>query len=92
MTLTPDDLQAIGELLEPINRKLEQVATKEDVKEIIAANNSILGTLFKADLASTGQEIIKAVKAGFQEVVSHIRPMDETIDDHRERIERLEHW
>jgi len=90
MALTPDDLKAIGDLLEPINRKLDNVATKQDVKAIVATNNSIFGTLFKTDLATTAQQIIKAVKAGFQDVVTHIKPMDEKIEDHEERIERIE--
>ncbi len=121
MALTSEDLQAIGGLidqkLEPIDRRLdivatkqdlenfatkqdlenfatkqdlENFATKQDVKEIVRANNSIHATLFKVELASTAEKVIKVMKAGFQEMVNHIRPMDETIEDHGKRIEHLE--
>ena len=64
--MTKEDLVQIGELLEPINRRLESMVTKQDVKDVVEANNRVLGTLFRVDLASTKQEIVAATKAGFR--------------------------
>lgn len=44
--LNKEELLQFGELLEPINKKLENVATKQDVKEIVEANNRILVSVF----------------------------------------------
>lgn len=92
--MTKEDLQQIGELLEPINRQLESMVTKQDVKDIVEANNRLLGTILKVELASTNQEIVGVVKAGFQESTKQPKqaeqPLKQIAEDHEERITRLE--
>ena len=89
--MTTEDLEQIGKLLdaslEPIKKNM---ATKSDLE----ANNRVLGTIFKIELASTRQEIVSVVKAGFQETAKQIKRIeqkhDKKLEDHEERIERLE--
>lgn len=88
--LTKDDLRAIGELLEPINKKLENVTTKQEVKEIVVGNNRILSTLLKVEIAAQAQEIIKAVSAGFQETTNQIKQLGKKLENHESRLSQLE--
>jgi hypothetical protein len=93
--LTKDDLLAIGELLEPINKKLETIETNMGTKSFIEANNRVLGTLFKVELASITQNIVAVIKAGFQEAAKQIKRVEQKLDkvevDHEDRIVTLEH-
>jgi len=70
------------------------MVTKQDVKDIVEANNHVLGTILRVELASTKQEIVGAVKAGFQETASQIQQVEQKLDkavqDHEERIEIIE--
>ncbi len=85
--LTKDDLHAIGELLLASEKRIRQdMVTKDD----LAANNLILGTIVRAELAATKQEIVKAMKAGFQAIVAHEQKQDKTLKDHETRIHQLE--
>jgi hypothetical protein len=81
-----------------INKRLDGIeknmATKQDVKDIVGANNRILATIFKIELAETKQELTEAMKAGFQETTKQIQrveqKLDNNIQDHKDRIEIIE--
>ena len=92
--LTKEDLLAIGDLLEPINKKLETIETNMVTKSYLEANNHVLGTLIKIDLALKTKEIVAAVKAGFQETMKQIKASEQKLDakltDHETRISQLE--
>ena len=60
--LTKDDLRAIGELLEPVNKKLDNMATKQDVKAIVAANNRVIGTTVRAEIAAVKETLEKKIE------------------------------
>ncbi len=53
--LSKEELLQFGELLEPIYKKLDTIETKMVTKSHLDANNRIIGTMFKIDLA----EIVK---------------------------------
>jgi|SRR6266496_3735490 uncharacterized coiled-coil DUF342 family protein len=93
--LTKEDLLQFGELLDsrlrPIDKRLENLEKNMITKSYIETNNRVLGTIFKVELASSIQEIIKAMKAGFQEIVKKIAKLDKTAEDHEDRIVTLEH-
>ena len=82
--LSKDDLQAIGELLEPIHRKLDTIEKNIVTKDDLRLNNDVLSTIFKVELGSIKKDIVEALKLGFQEIAKHVK-------DHRERLEKLEH-
>jgi|GEM_PF-6324728 len=82
--LSKDDLQAIGELLEPLHRKLDSIEKNMVTKDDLSLNNDVLSTIFKVELGSIKKEIVEALKLGFQEIAKHVK-------DHHERIEKLEH-
>lgn len=87
---TTDELQQLGELLEPIKKKLDTVATKQDVKDIVEGNNRLLNTLLKVEITAKAQEIVKAVTTGFQETTNHIKKFGQRLNDHEERIQGIE--
>ncbi|MHB8598392.1 MAG: hypothetical protein ACYDER_16435 [Ktedonobacteraceae bacterium] len=87
---TDEQLKQLGELLEPINKKLDTVATKQDVKEIVEGNNRILSTLLKIEMTATAKEIIKAVKTGFQDTANQIKQLGKKLEDQENRISHLE--
>lgn len=87
---TDEQLKQLGELLEPINKKLDIVATKQDVKEIVEGNNRILSTLLKVEITAASKEIINAVKTGFQETANQIKKLGEKLKDHETRIKSIE--
>ena len=80
------------ELLEQIRELF--VAEREHSKKLLEVNNTVLGTIFKVELAETKQEITATMKAGFQETVKQIKrleqKLDKTLERHEERIEQLE--
>ena len=89
--LTKDDLQAIGALIKDSEERIHKdMVTKRELD----ANNRLLGTLFKVELASTKQEIMAATKAGFQETTNQIQrveqKLDKAVQDHEERLETIE--
>ena len=69
------------------------MATKQDVKDIVEANNRILGTIFKVELAETNKRIdavaqdTKELKHGQERLE---QKLDKIAEDHEERIEQLE--
>ena len=68
--LTKEDLQAIGELF---------VAEREHTKKLLDANNSILGTIVRAELSE--------LKQGQKRIE---QKLDRVAKDHEERIEIIE--
>lgn len=83
--LTKEDLQAIGELF---------VAEREHTKKLLEANNRILGTIFKVELAETNKRIdankqdVKALKKGQERIE---QKLDQVIEeDTEERLEIIE--
>jgi ferritin-like metal-binding protein YciE len=89
--LTKDDLQAIGALI----RHSEECIRKDTVtKRDLEANNRLLGTIFKVELAATKQEIMAAIKGGFQETTNQIKRVEQKLDravqGHEERLEIIE--
>ncbi len=92
--LTKEDLQAIGELILSSEERIRKDMVK---KSDLEANNRVLGTIFKVELAETNKRIdavAAAMKEGFQETTKQITRMeqkrDKTAADQEERIERLE--
>ena len=81
--LSKDDLQAIGELLEPIHRKLDTIEKNMVTKDDLRLNNDVLSTIFKVEFGSIKKDIVEALKLGFQEIAKHVK-------DHDERIVKLE--
>jgi hypothetical protein len=102
--MTKEDLLQIGELLEPINKRLENMATKSDLvaerkhtQKLLEANNRILATILKVELAETNKRIdgiVGVVKAGFQETAKQIQRVEQKLnhvaEDHETRITDLE--
>src|SRR6266480_6279159 len=95
MSLTREDLLHIGELLHPIHKKLETIEAETVRKSYLEANNSILGTIIRAELAETNKRIdsvASAVKTGFHDVATHAKKMEQKIDKlgYEDRIKQLE--
>ncbi len=89
--LTKEDLQAIGALIKDSEERIRKDMV---IKSDLEANNRVLGTIFKIELASTKQEIAAATKAGFQETAKQIQrveqKLDKAIQNHEDRIEIIE--
>jgi hypothetical protein len=95
MSLTREDILHIGELLHPIHKKLEAIEAERVTKSHLEANNSILGTIIRAEIAGTNKRIdsvASAVKTGFHDLVTHAKKMEQKIDKlgYEERIKQLE--
>ncbi len=92
--LTKEDLQAIGALIKDSEERIRKdMVTKSDLE----ANNKVLGTIVRIELAEMNKRIdsvATAMKAGFQETFKQIRRVDEKLDnktkDHGDRIEIIE--
>ncbi len=89
--LTQDDLQAISNLIkseiEPIKQRQEQIAREVLTKRDLELSNQVMGTIFKVELRSFGQEILEAMKIGFKEMIREFKQNEAEQD---ERIEILE--
>lgn len=55
--LTKDDLLAIGELLEPINKKLDTIEKNMVTKADLEANNKVLGTIVRVEIAAAVEKL-----------------------------------
>jgi hypothetical protein len=68
--VSKDDLQAIGALSKDSEERIRKdLVAKRDLE----ANNLLLGTILKVELASTKVAIMAATKAGFQETTDQIQ-------------------
>ena len=86
--MTKEDLEQIGKLFEA-----EREHTRKIVREVVEANNRILGTIIKVELAETNKRIdataqdTKELKKGQEQLERHL---DKSVQDHEERIEIIE--
>lgn len=97
--MTKEDVQQIGELLEPINKRLDGIEKNMVTKSDLEANNRVLGTIIKVELAESNKRIdaiVAVMNTGFQETTKQIKrveqKLDETAEDHEERMKRLEDY
>lgn len=88
MALTKEDLQAIGALmdtkLEPINKRLDGMATKEDLQ-------LVRGDI--ADLYQNHEKHMALINEGLghlNERYDHLDKVEQTVDKHDHRIFALE--
>lgn len=89
--LTEDDLQAIGELIKPLQEGQDQIRREMLTKSSLELNNSVLGTIFKVELATLAQEVkagFQTVATGFQEMGKKLKEVKEEI--HSERLNQIE--
>jgi hypothetical protein len=93
MNTTTEDkiLKALESFHEDIEWLKENTATKKDlvaerehtrkiVREEIAVNNPVIGTVFKVELAEAKQDIVKGVNKGFQEIVVELKEQGQRIE------------
>ncbi len=90
--LTQDDLQAIGELIKPL--QADTITIKEDVKGLkshIDLNNSVLRTIFKVELNTAIKDVAElatVTREGFEEIRKKLKEVKEEI--HSERLKQIE--
>ena len=88
--LTQEDLQAIGALFDKrftqereFTRQIVKEEARAIVKEKLALNNKVIGTIIRVEIAEAKQEIVKAMKAGFRAIVAHEQKQDKQLDNHQ---------
>ena len=82
--LTTDDIRAIGELFiaeREQTRKIVGEETRKIVKEELVANNTVIGTIVRVEIATAKQEIAATVTTGFRETVKRINQLDERVEE-----------
>src|SRR5947207_518056 len=62
-------------------RKVVQDETSKLIREALNLNNQVLGTIFKVELAEFRQEIVKALKIGFEEIAKQFKQDRGRIDE-----------
>jgi ribosome recycling factor len=74
--LTKDDLRAIGELLEPINKKLDTIEKNMVTKSDLEANNKVLGAILRVEIAAATQKLETNLVKRLDEQENRIRQLE----------------
>src|SRR6266487_1381235 len=86
--MTTEDLKQIGELLEPINKRLENVEKNMATKSDLEAVREQIAT--KEDLASVKQEIKAAIKREAESMADFFHDTWDKMQTTNERVEKIE--